>query len=246
SKRSKMHHSFFTTALLIVSNVMAQDPSLSTTGLAPGVAPGGRNQFGSSVPTVTCPSLSESSLKWPRWTQLQLHQPTPDPKTLSEVQTAAICKNADLTAVCVLNSCNITTAPAPVCQSCYEYTPNPTVMTASSVPSLPRNYNFNQTDVKTPWVCSDKKQKTFSCGSCAGARDSSTASLIQFLYAQPDIPTNPPTTNPPTTNPPTTTPTTPTPSTSPPTPITPSLPSTSNTPTTPNPVNPPTTAPATS
>ncbi|KAI9617569.1 hypothetical protein H4Q26_012867 [Puccinia striiformis f. sp. tritici PST-130] len=226
-----MHHTFLAAALLVFTNVLAQDPSLSTNGPAPGTS--AANADNSNLSSTTTPSTpnpapgvgntgTPAPAKGPKPISVKCtntHLPfskrelaemaqmdassgtagntvpaTPDPKTLSDVQTAAICKNDLVTAVCELHSCNVTTSPPPVCQSCYEFTPNPngdegivgTVLTQQVI--CEDSYNFNKTDVKTPNVCSDKNQKTFSCGSCTGER------ACDVCYDVKDIPTNPNTT----------------------------------------------------
>ncbi|KAH9457554.1 hypothetical protein MJO28_011858 [Puccinia striiformis f. sp. tritici] len=272
-----MHHTFLAAALLVFTNVLAQDPSLSTNGPAPGTS--AANADNSNLSSTTTPSTpnpapgvgntgTPAPAKGPKPISVKCtntHLPfskrelaemaqmdassgtagntvpaTPDPKTLSDVQTAAICKNDLVTAVCELHSCNVTTSPPPVCQSCYEFTPNPngdegivgTVLTQQVI--CEDSYNFNKTDVKTPNVCSDKNQKTFSCGSCTGER------ACDVCYDVKDIPTNPNTTPNPSGPTPPTTPTTPTTPPTTTTATTPSPPTTSNTPTTPTtpPTNP--------
>ncbi|KAA1096907.1 hypothetical protein PGT21_032976 [Puccinia graminis f. sp. tritici] len=219
-----MHHSFFTTALLIVSNVLAQDPA-NTNSLTPGgaqpnpgstvPAPGnqqggdstgkgqggagnGNGQPGPKPISLQCSNsnLPFSERELAEMAQLDATTDTknstiPDPKTLSNTQTAALCKNETVTAICVLNSCDIKKAPAPVCQNCYAYTPNNngddgtigTVLTPQV--SCDDSYNFNKTDTKTPFLCTNTAQNTFACQSCSGQR------ICDICYDVKDIPASP-------------------------------------------------------
>ncbi|OAV98320.1 hypothetical protein PTTG_00365 [Puccinia triticina 1-1 BBBD Race 1] len=188
-----MHHSFLTTALLIASNVFAQNNPTNTTSVnGPLSTQANANQAGAAAGpktiTLNCTDsllpfserdLAEMAQEDPS-TGAKQNQALPDPQTLSTVQTAAICKSGPVTAICVLNTCPINEQSTyPVCQECNEYTPNEQgddgTLGKDLIPSVTcdDSYNFNITD-KFSHLCSTKAAKTFSCKTCYSARSCNT------------------------------------------------------------------------
>ncbi|KNZ63588.1 uncharacterized protein VP01_1124g6 [Puccinia sorghi] len=141
-----MYHSFFATALLILSNaavhaqgsstITADPHKIPTTGTPPGVneptsagTPPGNTPptLPPAVPvqcTATFLPFSERDLA-----EMAKSEPTPgnqnstmpDPATLSNVPTSAFCKNDSMTAVCSLDSCKLRPETTTECVNCHEY-----------------------------------------------------------------------------------------------------------------------------
>ncbi|OAV97403.1 hypothetical protein PTTG_00138 [Puccinia triticina 1-1 BBBD Race 1] len=219
-----MHHSFFTTALLLASNVFAQDAPTNTTATNAQVNPQATAAGGAPpVPNAIAVTCTNSHLPFSQRELAQMalmdanadRTKIPDPKTLSANQTAAICKNDQTTAVCVLNTCDIVANPSPskplrhipipgltadpkypstACHGCVEYTPNAkgddgTLGTVITDPVVcDDSYNFNVTETRTPYLCSTKTQMTYSCKKCEGARGCNTCYDVKDIPAGPTAP----------------------------------------------------------